>query len=376
MIKSPHPCCAVLSLLFGVLALGACAQAPAAVPEEAPASPVRLETVKRESFQPELTVLATVQPGGTAEVTVPAGGRLSYPARFSTGLVSGVEVRAGEVLAHVSLQDAEAALSEARLRVQAAESELARHQRAFDAGVEAAATLATYKSEAALAHSRLTAAQDRLGRLDLRAPLSGRLIVDRRIAPGSEVAAGAVLGRIAAGGALRVEGRAAAADRDRLHPGLTVRFAMSGGSGGSPGTTAMGAGVVREVAPVVDAGGTVALVAEVTDPTGLPAPGEGVELRVALDRHEQAVTVPEEALVVVDSGSALFVAERWRDGYIAKRRPVTTGARGNGRVEIVRGLAPGDKVIVGGAALLTSGDAVTAVTEPAPGTPTTQGAGQ
>ncbi|HEX3525734.1 MAG TPA: efflux RND transporter periplasmic adaptor subunit [Thermoanaerobaculia bacterium] len=328
------------------------------MPEEAPASPVRLEVAKRESFQPELTVLGTVQPGGTAEVTVPAGGRLLYPARFSTGLVSGVEVRAGEVLAHVSLQDAEAALSEARLRVQAAESELARHQRAFDAGVEAAATLSTYKSEAALAHSRLTAAQDRLGRLDLRAPLSGRLIVDRRIAPGSEVAAGAVLGRIAAGGALRIEGRAAAADRDRLHPGLAVRFAGSSGS-------SIGAGVVREVAPVVDAGGTVTLVAEVTDPSGLPAPGEGVELRVALDRHEQALTVPEEALVVVDSGNALFVAERWRDGYIAKRRPVITGARGNGRVEIVRGLAPGDKVIVGGAALLTSGDAVTAVTEPA-----------
>jgi RND family efflux transporter MFP subunit len=344
-----------LCALFALFALlGACAQAPAAVPEEAPASPVHLETVKRESFQPELTVLGTVQPGGTAEVTVPAGGRLSYPARFSTGLVSGVEVRAGEVLARVSLQDAEAALSEARLRVQAAESELARHQRAFDAGVEAAATLATFKSEADLAHSRLTAAQDRLGRLDLRAPLSGRLIIDRRIAPGSEIAAGTVLGRIAAGGALRVEGRAAAADRDRLHAGLTVRFA-----GG------VGAGVIREVSPVVDAGGTVTLVAEVTDPTGLPAPGEGVELRVALDRHEQALTVPEEALIVVDSGSALFIAERTRDGYMARRRPVDTGARGNGRVEIVRGLALGDKVIVSGAALLTSGDAVTAVTEPA-----------
>ena len=355
-----------LSALFALL--GACAQAPAAVPEEAPASPVRLETVKRESFQPELTVLGTVQPGGTAEVIVPAGGRLLYPARFSAGLVSGIEVRAGEVLAHVSLQDAEAALAEARVRLQAAEADLTRHQRAFDAGVEAAATLSTYKAEANLAHSRLTAAQDRVGRLALRAPISGRLIVDRRISQDSEVAAGTVLGRIAAGGALRVEGRAAAADRDRLHPGLTVRFAGSGV------TTALGAGVIREVSPVVDAGGTVTLVAQVTDPTGLPAPGEGVELRVALDRHEQAVTVPEEALIVVDSGSALFVAERTREGYMARRRPVDTGARGNGRVEIVRGLTPGEKVVIGGAALLSSGDALTAVQDPAPGaTPAGEG---
>jgi RND family efflux transporter MFP subunit len=358
-MKSPH---LLYSLILAPILLTACAQAPAAVPEEAPAAPVRLETVKREAFQPELTVLGTVQPGGTAEVIVPAGGRVLYPGRFPAGLVSGVEVRAGEVLARVSLQDAEAGLAEARLRVQAAESELARHQRAFDAGVEAAATLSSFKAEADLAHSRLSAAQDRLGRLDLRAPLSGRLIVDRRIAPDSEVAAGAVLARIAAGGALRVEGRAAAADRDRLHPGLAVRFAVPGSGAG---LQALGAGVVREVAPVVDAGGTVSLVAEVTDPLGLPAPGEGVELRVALDRHEQALTVPEEALVVLDSGSAVFVTERGRGRSQARRRPVDTGARGGGRIEILRGLSPGDKVVIGGAALLADGDVVTPVADPA-----------
>jgi RND family efflux transporter MFP subunit len=343
--------------LLGALALTACAQAPTAVPEEAPAAPVRVEVVKREAFQPELTVLGSVQPGGTAEVAVPVGGRVLYPGRFASGLVSGVEVRAGEVLARVSLQDAEAGLAEARVRVQAAESELARHQRAYDAGVEAAASLSSYKAEADLAHSRLTAAQDRLGRLALRAPLGGRLIVDRRIAPDSEVAAGTLLARIASGGALRVEGRAAAADRDRLHPGLAVRFAVGG------------AGIVREVAPVIDAGGTVTLIAEVTDPTGLPAPGEGVELRVLLDRHEQALTVPEEALVVAENGSALYVAERGHGRLIANRRPVETGARGGGRVEVLRGLSPGDKVIVGGAALLGDGDPVTALAQTTEATP-------
>jgi len=344
---------------LAVLALTACAQAPAAVPEEAPGSPVRLETVKRATFQPELIVLGTVQPGGTAEVTVPASGRVLYPGRFAAGLVSGVEVRAGEVLARVSLQDAEAGLAEARLRVEAAESELARHQRAFDAGVEPAATLSSFKAETGLARNRLAAAQDRLGRLALRAPLSGLLIVDRRIAPESEVSTGTVLARIASGGALRVEGRAAAADRDRLHPGLPVHFAVSNANA----PAAMGAGVVREVAPVVDAGGTVTLVAAVTDPAGLPGPGEGVELRIALDRHEQSLTVPEEALVVAESGSAVFVAERNRGRLAARRRPVETGAKGGGRIEVLRGLSPGDKVVVGGAALLADGDPVTALAE-------------
>jgi len=341
------------------LAFAACTQAPAAVPEEAPAAAVRLETVRRTTFQPELTVLGVVRPGGLAEVSVPAGGRVRYPARFAAGLVSGLAVSAGELLARVSLQDAEAGLAEARLRLDAAASELARHQRAFDQGVEAAATLASFKAEADLARSRLVSARQRLGRLDLRAPVSGRLIVDQKVPAESEVAAGTVLARIAAGGSLRIEGRAAAADRDRLHAGLAVRFGVPGAA---PGVV-RGLGVIREVAPVVDAGGTVALLAEVTDPAGLPAPGEGVELHVALDRHEQALTLPEDALVLTEGGNAVFVAERSRGALIAHRKVVETGARGGGRVEVLRGLAPGDKVVVSGAADLADGDTVAAVEE-------------
>lgn len=344
-------------LLLIILLGGACGRAPAPPPEEPPAAPVRLETAKREAFQPELLLLGVVQPGGVAEVVVPTAGRLLYPPRFADGPVSGAEVRAGEVVARISFGDADAALAEARLRVKEAESEVARHQRAFDAGVEAAVVLASYRAELELAESRLAAAQNRLGRLSLPAPISGRLIVDRRIAPQSEVAAGAVLCRIAAAGALSVEGRAAAGDRERLHAGLAVRF------GRADGADETGAGSVREVAPVVDAGGTVKVVIGVDDPTGVPAPGEGVEVRVLLDRHEQALTVPEEALVVAENGSALFVARRGQGRLVAHREVVETGARGGGRVEILRGLSPGDRVVVGGAALLAEGDAIEALAE-------------
>jgi RND family efflux transporter MFP subunit len=349
---------AILSLL--PLSLAACTQAPADVPEEAPAAPVRVEVVRWAPFQPELTLLGVVQPAGVAEVAIPVAGRLDYPGRFAAGLVTGAQVREGEVLARISSHEAEAELAEARLRVELTSSELARHQRAFDSGVEAAAVLASYKAEAELAKSRLHAAQERAGRLSLRSPVSGRLIVDRRIPPDSEVTPGTALARVAAGGSLTVEGRAAAADRGRLHPGLAVRFA-------APGVERpTGQGVIREVSPMVEAGGTVPLVVEVTDPEGLPAPGEGVELHVQLDLRGQAVTVPEEALVAVESGSAVFVVDR-KMGLVARRLPVETGARstgstrGEGRVEILRGLDPGQRVVVGGASMIQDGDRVVEV---------------
>ena len=130
-----------------------------------------------------------------------------------------------------------------------------------------------------------------------------------------------------------------------------------------------GEGEIREVSPVVEAAGTIPLVVRVRNAMGLPAPGEGVELRIELDARPETITVPEDALVAGESGGAVFVAERNRGKTPAKRRPVDTGARGNGRVEILSGLSAGDLVVTGGASLLTDGDLVAPVEETPEGAP-------
>src|SRR5215203_2045426 len=289
-MKLARPCLALL-LLAG------CARAPE-VSEDPPPLPVKLEKVARAPFQPTLVLLGVVRPAGEAQVVVPAAGTLRYPERFRDGLSSGLQVRAGEVIARLLNNDTEQGLAEARLRLEAASKELARYQRAFESGVVPAAQVASYKAEADLAAQRLEAARQRHSTLDLRSPVTGWLLVEQRLPGGSEVQAGTLLARVAAGG-------------------------------------------------------------------GLPAPGEGVELHVELDPRPQAMTVPEEALVMSagEGGSAVYVKE----GKIARRRAVTTGSRSGGRVEILSGLSPGDKVVAEGAALLSEGAEVTEVEAPAPG---------
>jgi RND family efflux transporter MFP subunit len=340
--------------LLALLALAAC-RPEAEIPEDPPPLPVKIEKAARAPFQPALVLLGVVRPGKEAEVVLPSAGRLRYPERFRDGLSSGVEVRAGEVLARLVNTDTESGVAEAKLRLEVAASDLARYQRAFDAGVVPAATLATYKAQADLAAQHLEAARQKQGTLELRSPVAGWLLVERRLPPEGEVQAGAVLARVAAGGPPRVEAKAAAGDRGRLHPGLGVRFVLPG----TPG--AAGRGVIREISPVLETGGTAPVVAEVTEGAGLPAPGEGVEVHVELDARPDALTVPEQALVISEGGSALFVVE----GGTARRRAVTTGGRADGRIEVVSGLAPGDKVVVDGAALLTDGARVEAVEEKA-----------
>jgi multidrug efflux pump subunit AcrA (membrane-fusion protein) len=65
--------------------------------------------------------------------------------------------------------------------------------------------------------------------------------------------------------------------------------------------------------------------------------------------------------VVSEAGTSVYVAE----GNAARRRTVTLGGRAGGRVEVLNGLSPGDKVVVGGAALVSDGAKVSPVEEPA-----------
>ena len=91
----------------------------------------------------------------------------------------------------------------------------------------------------------------------------------------------------------------------------------------------------------------------VANAEALPAPGEGVELSVELGSSSEVVTVPLRALVREGGGTSVWVADGGRGGAIARRRVISPGRVGGGRVEVLRGLRDGDQVIVDGHELLS-----------------------
>jgi RND family efflux transporter MFP subunit len=77
-------------------------------------------------------------------------------------------------------------------------------------------------------------------------------------------------------------------------------------------------------------------------------PGSLVTVQVEVGRRESCLVVPERA---VREGIAWVVdADR-----LAHRRQVRLGLRGNGNVEVLVGLAEGERVVVAGASLLSEG---------------------
>jgi membrane fusion protein (multidrug efflux system) len=133
------------------------------------------------------------------------------------------------------------------------------------------------------------------------------------------------------------------------------------------------AGAVESVNPRIDSNGrSVEIRAVLPNADNRLRPGMFVRVRVILGDRNDALVLPEEA--IVPSGSDFFVF-KVLDGK-AQRVRVSTGVRRDGRVEVASGLQPGDQVVVAGQVrLAVDGQAVRIVASgQAGGTPDAAGA--
>src|SRR6478672_13578245 len=114
--------------------------------------------------------------------------------------------------------------------------------------------------------------------------------------------------------------------------------------------------------------------ATVANPEKILKPGMFVTTTVVLPDKPAVITVPETAVDYTLYGDSVFVItekkeEDGKTSLSAVRTFVQTGSRVDGRVEIVKGIKPGDKVVAVGQLKLQSGAAVSISTDPAPQIP-------
>ncbi|MCK1473862.1 efflux RND transporter periplasmic adaptor subunit [Bradyrhizobium sp. 197] len=114
--------------------------------------------------------------------------------------------------------------------------------------------------------------------------------------------------------------------------------------------------------------------ATISNPEKILKPGMFVTTTVVLPDKPAVITVPETAVDYTLYGDSVFVItekkeEDGKTSLSAVRTFVQTGNRVEGRVEIVKGVKPGDKVVAVGQLKLQSGAAVSISTDPAPQIP-------
>ncbi|WP_448572318.1 efflux RND transporter periplasmic adaptor subunit [Trichothermofontia sp.] len=92
-----------------------------------------------------------------------------------------------------------------------------------------------------------------------------------------------------------------------------------------------------------EAGPTVPAIIQLDRPTGTLIPGSQVSVEIILDRRQQVLHLPSEALQQDQDQTFVWIVDP--DGR-AQRRPVTKGLEGIIQVEIVQGLQAGDRVLL------------------------------
>lgn len=236
-----------------------------------------------------------------------------------------------------ALVAADSALESARLQVQATSGN----------GVEM--QLARTRLEQAQA-ARATA-QARLDRLELRAP-DDAVVLLRQAEPGMAAQPGRALLVLARSGKTRIESTVDERQLALLRVGQAARVRAD-----AYPDQAFDARL-DWIAPSVDAlRGTVALHFTVEQPPAFLRPDMTVSVDLEAGRRSEAVLVGAEAIRGLD-GSEPWVL-KVSEGRLLKQ-PVRLGLRGAGQLEVLEGLAAGDRVLPATVTGMAAGDRVRA----------------
>ncbi|HNI76974.1 MAG TPA: efflux RND transporter periplasmic adaptor subunit [Giesbergeria sp.] len=277
----------------------------------------------------------------------------------------GDSVKAGQVLAtfaaemvQADVAQARASLLEAKAHAAEAASNAERARTLQASGALSAQQIEQYTTAAQAAQARVEAAQAllqaqqlRLQHTQVRAPDHG-VISARSATVGAVVGAGTELFRMVRKGRLEWRAEVTATELGRLRPGTAAQVTAASGASVQ--------GQLRMVAPTVDPQTRNALVyvdlpAHPDLRAGMFARGEFVL------GQSDALTVPQEALVVREGFTYLFVLGA---DQRVQRLKVQPGRRAGERVEILSGLDAGAPVVVRGAGFLNDGDLVRVASGP------------
>ena len=353
------PAAAALAVLVGVGLYWKYAFLSSPLPNAAPAMgkgaaggvPVRVAPVKTATVSEDVGAVGTLLANESVMIRPERDGRITQ-----IHFLEGQLVRAGAKL--VSLDTAEI---EAQLAGVSAELALnrSRLRRAEELQVK------KFISAQALDDARAALNQSAARHAEIRARLDHSAIVApfegvaglRQVSPGAYVKAGQDIARLEGIGTLKLDFRLPEAFLARIRPQQEVLVRVDAWAGDGF------RGEIYAIEPAVDEQTrTVLLRARVPNPGARLKPGMFARVTLVLETRENVVVVPEQALVPLAGERFVY---RLADGKAALTK-IETGLRRPGEVEIRRGLAAGDTVIVDGQLRLKDGAPVTVLADDGP----------
>jgi cobalt-zinc-cadmium efflux system membrane fusion protein len=323
-------------------------------PEAVATSGIRVEPLKRQKLVGGVAVPAEIVMNGerTAHVRSPVEGQL-VEVRASLGAA----VRTGDVLAivrSVAMGEARAAVAETRARVEVARAAVTRQEELSRSGVGAARNLIDAQGALRTAEADLQAATERL-RLygssvrgaEIKAPFDG-VVLERHAAVGELAHSDEALFLVGDLSTVWVVGRVYEQEGAAARTGVPARLTLDAYAGASwAATVTYGASRLdpetRTVEIRIDLPNDGRLRPGLFGTLWLPPAG--------IDPEQAVLALPEGAIQRIRERDVAFVE-------VSPNRfephPLRLGARGGGLIEVLDGVAEGERVAVTGSFVLKS----------------------
>ena len=327
-------------VLCGLMALIAACGGDDAKQRDKQAPLVKAEAARTMRFVDRIDAVGTAVANEQVTLSAPVTERI-----VRLNFDDGGFVRRGQVVAVLQQAQQTAQLREVQARSREVEQQLRRVEQLKNRGFATRSDYDTRIAAAAAARAQAQGMRAEIGERVIRAPFSGWVSL-RNISVGAIAGQGTEIARISDISTIKLDFTVPETMLASIRPGLTIE-ARSAAYPERPFH-----GTIHTIDTVVDPNTrAVTIRARLPNPDRLLRPG--MMLNVGIENAPRmGLSVPE--LAVIGEGDQRFVYVVDNEGR-ARRRPVRTGVRLSGRIEILQGLRPGERVVTEGVVKVADG---------------------
>ena len=310
---------------------------------------VSLATVQGRTFSDEIEVLGVAK--GRQSVTLTAATtQLVDRVHFSDGQ----SVPRGAVLVELKNTEQDASLAQAQAAMVEADRAYERYKTLGQQGWASKAQVDQYESAYKSAAASVNAAKARQNDRTIRAPFAG-VVGLSDVTPGALVNPGAPIVTLDDLTAVRVDFQVPERYLAQVHEGQAITAKVDA----YPGETINGR-IAKLDTRIDERTRAITARAEFPNPQHRLKPGMMVRVGVARGVR-QSVSAPESAVSVQGDSAFVYVLHPAGKRTMVEQRPVITGVRQNGFVEITDGVKAGDKIVADGLNKIQPGQPVRVV---------------
>jgi len=331
-----------------LLALAGCGAEPPAA-NRAPPATVTTTAVASKPWSDAIEALGTARANESVLVTAKVTETV-----VRVNFEDGDLVQAGDVLVDLSGRAEVAGLAEAAAAFRETQKQFQRQEQLTAQKLIPASQLDTQRAAMETARARLDATRARLSDRVITAPFAG-VLGFRQVSPGTLVTPGTTIASLDDVSLMKLDFAVPEAFLAALSAGQPITAL----SNAYPGREFTGR-VTTVDSRINPATRAVTVRAEIPNPERLLRPGMLLTLRV-FQPERQALVVPEISVIQVAQRAHVF---RVLPDDTVEQVDVKLGQRRRGEVEVVEGLAAGDRVVVDGTMKLRQGSSVVEAAKP------------